>query len=285
MQQLNSSNVIFTAPINTENSSMENLPNSLSYSYSLLEDKKGEMKFIVENNLGYQISSFYNTDYEFDFKPIAKSMFDSFHIIEDEEDPGNASAGASPRDFAQRDEEIQNFSSSGIIGEYENARPYLITQSAFITQSKIINNEGEDAFDILDLTYENKFPNFKSDILEIIPISLNINNSSQAFCEKIYSKLNKVIEPEIGTSIIELSLVEDVFVGNNTAEIYLHLTNPFAPAKFGFKIACDIKNQVEYILEIDTLTLHFNNHFMGEALNKFINEDYRPGDCSLHMTE
>ena len=42
---------------------------------------------------------------------------------------------------------------------------------------------------------------------------------------------------------MELELIDKVIIENGKVDIDLHLTSPFCPAVFGFKIAQDVREQ------------------------------------------
>ncbi|NIU02094.1 MAG: DUF59 domain-containing protein, partial [Nitrosopumilaceae archaeon] len=48
-----------------------------------------------------------------------------------------------------------------------------------------------------------------------------------------------MVDPEINTSITELELIDEVDIQDKNVKVDLHLTSPFCPAVFGFKIAQD----------------------------------------------
>jgi metal-sulfur cluster biosynthetic enzyme len=53
---------------------------------------------------------------------------------------------------------------------------------------------------------------------------------------KIFDELSKIVDPEINTTITELELIDDVDIKDSNVKVDLHLTSPFCPAVFGFKI-------------------------------------------------
>ena len=57
---------------------------------------------------------------------------------------------------------------------------------------------------------------------------------------KIFDELSKIVDPEINTSIVELELIDEVDIKDNNVKVDLHLTSPFCPAVFGFKICQDV---------------------------------------------
>ena len=59
-------------------------------------------------------------------------------------------------------------------------------------------------------------------------------------------------------------------------DIDLHLTSPFCPAVFGFKIAQDVRDNVYKLNGIEGVKVNVSNHFMAEAINKQVNESNPP---------
>ena len=53
---------------------------------------------------------------------------------------------------------------------------------------------------------------------------------------KIFDELSSIVDPEINVSITELELIDEVDIQDSDVKVDLHLTSPFCPAVFGFKI-------------------------------------------------
>ena len=94
--------------------------------------------------------------------------------------------------------------------------------------------------------------------------------------KQIFDELTKIVDPEIGVSIMELELIDNVGIDSGSVSIDLHLTSPFCPAVFGFKIAQDIRDNIYKIPEINSVKVNVSNHFMAEAINKQVNESTPP---------
>lgn len=92
----------------------------------------------------------------------------------------------------------------------------------------------------------------------------------------IFDELTKIVDPEIGVSIMELELVDKVDINDDNVAVDLHLTSPFCPAIFGFKIAQDVRDNIYMIEGINTVKVNVSNHFMAEAMNKQVNESKLP---------
>lgn len=93
---------------------------------------------------------------------------------------------------------------------------------------------------------------------------------------KIFDELTKIVDPEIGVSIMELELVDKVDINSGKVNVDLHLTSPFCPAVFGFKIAQDVRDNIYKVSGIDDVKVNVSNHFMADAINKQVNESKPP---------
>ncbi len=93
---------------------------------------------------------------------------------------------------------------------------------------------------------------------------------------KIFDELTKIVDPEIGVSIMELELVDKVDINSGKVNVDLHLTSPFCPAVFGFKIAQDVRDNIYKLPGINEVKVNVSNHFMADAINKQVNESKYP---------
>ncbi len=109
-----------------------------------------------------------------------------------------------------------------------------------------------------------------------------MSTDTQQVRKKIFDELTKVVDPEINVSIMELQLIDNVDIKEGNINVDLHLTSPFCPAVFGFKIAQDVKDNLEKIEGIDKVLVNVSNHFMAEAINKQVNESpYAGGSTAV----
>jgi metal-sulfur cluster biosynthetic enzyme len=98
----------------------------------------------------------------------------------------------------------------------------------------------------------------------------------QQIRRKIFDELTKVVDPEIGVSIMELELVDKVDIDSGKVKVDLHLTSPFCPAVFGFKIAQDVRDNIYKLPSIHDVKVNVSNHFMADAINKQVNDSKYP---------
>jgi len=93
---------------------------------------------------------------------------------------------------------------------------------------------------------------------------------------KIFDELSSIVDPEINVSITELELIDEVDIQDNNVKVDLHLTSPFCPAVFGFKICQDIHDNLLKIDGIDDVKVNVSNHFMSEQNNNQVNNSPNP---------
>ena len=100
--------------------------------------------------------------------------------------------------------------------------------------------------------------------------------ASQDLRRQIFDELTKIVDPEINVSIMELELVDNIDIEGSAVKIDIHLTSPFCPAIFGFKIAQDVHDNLLKIDGIDDVKINVSNHFMAEAINNQLNSSKNP---------
>jgi metal-sulfur cluster biosynthetic enzyme len=105
---------------------------------------------------------------------------------------------------------------------------------------------------------------------------MGMSQDIQQTRRQIFDELTKIVDPEIGVSIMELELVDKVDINKGNIDIDLHLTSPFCPAVFGFKIAQDVRDNVYRLPGIEEVKVNVSNHFMADAINKQVNESKPP---------
>jgi metal-sulfur cluster biosynthetic enzyme len=98
----------------------------------------------------------------------------------------------------------------------------------------------------------------------------------QQLRRKIFDELSGIVDPEINTSITELELVDNVDIKDSAVQVDLHLTSPFCPAVFGFKICQDIHDHLLKLDGINDVKVNVSNHFMAEAINNQVNNSPNP---------
>ncbi len=103
-----------------------------------------------------------------------------------------------------------------------------------------------------------------------------VAQETQGLRRLIFEELTKIVDPEINVSIMELELIDNIDINGSSVKVDLHLTSPFCPAIFGFKIAQDVHDNLLKIDGIDDVKLNVSNHFMAEAINNQVNASANP---------
>lgn len=103
-----------------------------------------------------------------------------------------------------------------------------------------------------------------------------MTQETQQLRRLIFDELTKIVDPEINVSIMELELVDNIDINGSAVKVDLHLTSPFCPAIFGFKIAQDVHDNLLKINGINDVKLNVSNHFMAEAINNQVNSSKNP---------
>lgn len=93
---------------------------------------------------------------------------------------------------------------------------------------------------------------------------------------QIFDELSRIVDPEINTSITDLELIDEVDINDSNIKVDLHLTSPFCPAVFGFKICQDIHDNLLRIDGVNDVKVNVSNHFMAEQINTQVNNSPNP---------
>ncbi|KAG2477090.1 MAG: hypothetical protein NPMRTH5_380002 [Nitrosopumilales archaeon] len=113
-------------------------------------------------------------------------------------------------------------------------------------------------------------------VIYSIDVFLIMSQTVKQLRVKIFDELSKIVDPEINTTITELELIDEVDINENSVKVDLHLTSPFCPAVFGFKICQDVHDNLLQIDGIDDVKVNVSNHFMAEQINNQVNNSPNP---------
>lgn len=90
------------------------------------------------------------------------------------------------------------------------------------------------------------------------------------------SAMSKIIDPELGRSIVELKLIDKLTVTGGSVDLEFHLTAPFCPPIFALKIASDIKAGLLSVPGVSEATVTLRGHYLADAVNKQVNRTAQP---------
>ena len=105
---------------------------------------------------------------------------------------------------------------------------------------------------------------------------LDMSQDIKLMRAKIFDELSKIVDPEINTSIVELELIDEVDINDSNVKVDLHLTSPFCPAVFGFKICQDVHDNLLKVDGVKDVKVNVSNHFMAEQINNQVNNSPNP---------
>jgi metal-sulfur cluster biosynthetic enzyme len=90
---------------------------------------------------------------------------------------------------------------------------------------------------------------------------------------EIVKQLAQVVDPEVGVSITEMDLVDDIGIDEKTGTVTVgfHLTAPFCPPMFALEIAQDIKRRLLTLDGVKEVKVSMTGHFMAEEINRRVN--------------
>jgi len=86
--------------------------------------------------------------------------------------------------------------------------------------------------------------------------------------KEILEKLKDVHDPEMGFSIVEADLVDDVKVEGDKAKIIYHLTMPYCPPPFALYIGREIRKKAIEVDGINEVEVTVKDHVNADEINK-----------------
>ena len=87
----------------------------------------------------------------------------------------------------------------------------------------------------------------------------------------IIREMSKIMDPELGMSIVDLNLIDKVTVEGSRVDVEFHLTAPFCPPVFAFKIAGDIKAGLLSVRGVTDARVTLKGHYMADVVNRQVN--------------
>ena len=90
--------------------------------------------------------------------------------------------------------------------------------------------------------------------------------------EQIMEKLAEVMDPELGISIVQMGLIDEIKISDGEVEVVFHLTAPFCPPVFALAIARDIKQKIKSMEGVQKVKVRLTQHLMADAINKQVEE-------------
>lgn len=91
--------------------------------------------------------------------------------------------------------------------------------------------------------------------------------------EEVWNKLENVKDPEFGTSVVEMDLIDEVEIQDDSVRVAFHLTAPMCPPPFVMDMGEQIKENVSKIEDVSNVSVRVRNHNQAEELTERLKED------------
>ncbi len=89
--------------------------------------------------------------------------------------------------------------------------------------------------------------------------------------KKVIKALNNVLDPEVGVSITDMELIDEVRIEGSEVTVVFHFTTPVCPPMMVMKMANDIKAEVMKVEGVKNVKITASGHLMADKINKEIN--------------
>ncbi len=89
--------------------------------------------------------------------------------------------------------------------------------------------------------------------------------------EDVINELKKIIDPEVGMNIVEMGLVKNIEVKEDTVSLTFTPSSPFCP--LGVQLAFAIKERLKNMKGIKKVDIKVEGHVQQEMINKMLKEE------------
>ena len=89
--------------------------------------------------------------------------------------------------------------------------------------------------------------------------------------DDIVKVLDTIIDPELGVSITELELIDDLIITDGNVKVAFHLTAPYCPPIFALQLATEVKTKVSGLPGVKKVEVALSGHFMADEVNTRVN--------------
>ncbi len=89
--------------------------------------------------------------------------------------------------------------------------------------------------------------------------------------DDIMKVLDTIIDPELGMSITELELIDDLVIADGNVKVAFHLTAPYCPPIFALQLATEVKSKISGLPGVKKVEVALSGHFMADEVNKRVN--------------
>lgn len=86
--------------------------------------------------------------------------------------------------------------------------------------------------------------------------------------KEVWEKLEEVIDPEFGESIVKKGLIDEVKIEGNKVLVKYHLTVPFCPLIFAIHVGKEIKRKLKELQSIKEIEVIVQDHIQANIINE-----------------
>ncbi|SNR55999.1 iron-sulfur cluster assembly protein [Halorubrum vacuolatum] len=90
--------------------------------------------------------------------------------------------------------------------------------------------------------------------------------------ERIRARLDRVTDPELDESILELGYVDAIEINERTATLRFTLPTAWCSPAFAWMMAVDARDELESLPEIDQATIELRDHMHEQEINEGVND-------------
>jgi len=83
---------------------------------------------------------------------------------------------------------------------------------------------------------------------------------------EVINQLNEVLDPEVGISVMDMGLVQDIKVKDGVVSLVFVPSSPFCP--MGVRIAFDIKNKIKSIKGVKDVDIRVEGHVSAKEITE-----------------
>jgi len=90
--------------------------------------------------------------------------------------------------------------------------------------------------------------------------------------ERVYDRLDRVDDPELDRSIVELEYIETVEVDGGRVDVGFVLPTAWCSPAFAWMMATGIRDEVGSLPDVGTVRVELREHMHGEEINRGVNQ-------------
>jgi len=90
---------------------------------------------------------------------------------------------------------------------------------------------------------------------------------------QVYQELRDVMDPEIGASIVDMGLIDEISIEGDEARVVYRLTMPMCPPVMALYIGNMIKKKLLKVEGVSKRVVRVKDHYLQDQINKALAEE------------